>query len=140
MKSTMNENIKNFRQEIAALEKEQRSAKDQRKTVNFHGERTMEPYEAYCTVQNNKFKLRCMYAAYGLMRGRKFAQIESKWDKDEYPTRHPLVSCAATINKYLEKYGYTMKYEEKKSYWGTTYKSFEANCDEEIICVSEQTA
>lgn len=132
----MNENIKNFRQEIATAESEQRNTKAQRKTVYYTGERTMTPQEAYWKAINNADELRVMYAAYGLMRGRKFAQIENHWEGG----CHPLVGYAERINKYLNKYGYTMEYEEKESkFWGK-YKVFKENCDETVIRLGEQEA
>lgn len=131
----MNENIKNFRQEIATLEKEQRNVKAQRKTVYYTGERTMTPQEAYWKALNNSNELRAMYAAYGLMRGRKFSQIENHWEGE----RHPLVNYAESINKYLNKYGYTMEYEEiKNKYWN--YKTFKENCDETVVRLGESQA
>lgn len=135
----MKQEIINLRKEIAALEAEQRNAKEQRKTVNFHGERTMEPYEAYCAVLNNKDKLRVRYAAYGLLRGRKFSEIENHWDKEEYNGAHPLARVySSAINTILEEYGYTMtNYEEKKNWYGKTYKDYKDNCDEKIVRIGE---
>ena len=81
----MNENIKNLRQEIAKLEKEQKNTKVQRKDVNFHGERTISPYQAVLLVPRQRHTLRLMYAAYGLMRGRKFKDIETfRWYYNEF--------------------------------------------------------
>ena len=149
----MNENIKNFRNEIAELEKAQKELKPQRKTENFKGERTINHWDAAENVRNNKFTLRMMYAAYGLMRGKTFEQIESaakplKWGeyyRDRYASKeldgkHPLYLYLNEINEWLEKYGYKLPYEEKESRWGTKTKTFDYEHIEATLCVSEQTA
>jgi len=102
----------------------------------------MEPYQANWKVLENKEKLRVMYAAYGLMRGRKFSEIENHWDKEVRNGQHPLFYYyARKINEVLVKHGYTMEYEETKNrFWGTTKKVFKENCDEKIIRLSEQKA
>lgn len=135
----MKEIIKQFRQEILALEKAQRNAKEQRKTVRFTGERTMSPDEAYYSVLNNKTELRHMYAAYGLLRGKKFSQIEKQTEEGLHPLKQSWWSLNK-INNYLEKYGYSMKYTLKTDKWGGTIKGFNENCDEEIICIGESKA
>ena len=60
----MKEEVKQLREEIAALEKEQINMKAQRKTVNLKVERTVNPFEAADNVRYNRGKLRVMYAAY----------------------------------------------------------------------------
>ena len=144
----MKQAIIDFRKEIAALEVEQRNVKEQRKTVRFTGERTMSPSDAYYEAKDNKDKLRAMYAAYGLMRGKTFEQIENKSKplnkqdfyqqygqslSDCYVGKHPLVLYGDYINGYLEKYGYQLAYEEKtcKTYWGEqTYREYSDVCKE----------
>lgn len=152
----MRQELIDFRKEIAALEVEQRNAKEQRKTVRFTGERTMSPFEAWGTALNNKDTLRAMYAAYGLMRGKGFnvtekeaKPLESKSFyelhgyslKKEFEGKHPLVTYLNEINEYLEKYGYRMPYEEetKKDYWGKEYKvkNFDIEHCEEIVRIGE---
>lgn len=150
----MNEKIKEFRQTIARLEKEQRELKPQRKTVNGRPENaTVHPYTAAEMVRENKHELRMMYAAYGLMRGKKFTEIENKskllvradtydgkyvsWELDN---KHPLCLYLLEINKYLNQYGYEIPSEDKTNRWGQKIKEFDyANC-EEVVCLSEQQA
>lgn len=149
----MNENIKNFRNEIAKLEKEQKELKPQRKTVYGPKDATVSPYTAAETVRQNKHDLRMMYAAYGLMRGRTFNRIESaakplkfgEYYEGTYISRdldgkHPLCLYLNEINNWLEKYGYKMPYEEKENNWGTKTKVFDYEHIEEAVCVSEQKA
>ena len=135
----MKQEIIDFRKEIAALEVEQRNTKEQRKTVRFEGERTLSPLEAYWKAQSNSEKLRAMYAAYGLMRGKKFSQIENKAKLED--GRHPLFYYCSSINSYLEKYGYKMPYEEVQyKTWGgetKTRKEFNPETCEEIVRVGE---
>jgi len=150
----MNEKIKEFRQEIAKLEKEQRELKPQRKTVNGRPENaTVNPYTAAEMVRSNKYELRMMYAAYGLMRGRKFNEIENKakplvagsyydgmYVAKELDNKHPLFLYLRDINEYLNKYGYELPTEKKTNRWGDEIKSFFYDRDEEAVCVSEQQA
>ena len=150
MEQNIKNAIKSMREEIAALEKTQRNTKEQRKTVNFHGERTMTPLEACWKAQSNSENLRAMYAAYGLMRGKKFSQIENNakplnrdngnWCSIELVGKHPLTLYLSQINKFLEKYGFGLPFETKKNVWGQEYKSFNTENCEEVICLSQQEA
>lgn len=134
----MKEEIKKLREEIAALEEQQINMKAQRKTVNLKVKRTVSPYTAAQTVDENRGKLRIMYAAYGLMRGKRFNQVENQWDKKNNDI-HPLYGLASQINKILNKYGYTMEYTKVKTWYGER-EDFKENCDEKIVCISEQEA
>lgn len=134
----MKEELKQFREEIAALEKEQINMKAQRKTVNLKVERTVDPYTAADRVINNRCKLRVMYAAYGLMKGRRFEQIENHYDKENNQI-HPLYGIASSINDILNKYGYTMEYEEVQTWYGKR-KEFKEGCDEKIVYIGKQEA
>ena len=134
----MKEEVKQLREEIAALEKEQINMKAQRKTVNLKVERTVNPFEAADNVRYNRSKLRVMYAAYGLMRGKRFEQIENHYDKENNEI-HPLYGLASNINDILKKYGYTMEYEEVQTWYGKR-KEFKKDCDEKIVRIGEQEA
>ena len=155
----MNENIKEFRQEIAKLEKEQKVIKPQRKTENFKGERTMDHWSAAEKVIENKHQLRIMYAAYGLMRGKTLGQIESaakplkagEYYKTTYihsssglDGKHPLCLYLGEINGWLENYGYKLVYEEKteKDWWGKEHKvkKFDYENIKATLCACEQEA
>jgi hypothetical protein len=152
----MRQELIDFRKEIAALEVEQKNTKEQRKTVRFTGERTMSPFEAWGHAKWNKDKLRAMYAAYGLMRGKGFYVTEKGAKpldsqayyelygcslKKEFEGKHPLVTYLDEINEYLEKYGYRMPYEEetKKNWRGEEYKvkNFDIEHCEEIVRIGE---
>jgi hypothetical protein len=155
----MNENIKEFRQEIAKLEKEQKQIKPQRKTENFKGERTIDHWTACEVAKENKHKLRIMYAAYGLMRGKTLGQIESaakplkagEYYKSRYihsssglDGKHPLCLYLGEINEWLEKYDFKLIYEEKteKDWWGREkkVKKFDYENIKAIVCACEQEA
>ena len=155
MEQNIKNAIKSMREEIAALEKVQKNTKEQRKTVNFHGERTMPTWKATMLVPGQREQLRTMYAAYGLLRGKKFNEIENNAkpvDPEYYYTtygmyglescrgKHPLTLYLSEINKILEKYGYGLPFETKKNVWGQEYKSFNAENCEEIVCFSQQEA
>jgi hypothetical protein len=149
----MNENIKNFRNRIAELEKKQKELKPQRKTVYGPKDATVSPYEAADAVKSNKHYLRMMYAAYGLMRGKGFSQTESaakplKWGEyyegtyvsKELDGKHPLCLYLDSINDYLEQYGYKLPYEEKETRWGGKAKTFDYERIEATVCAGEQKA
>ena len=161
----MDTNLKNaiaaMREEIAALEKEQKNIKPQRKTVHFTGERTLSPWEAYCKVSDNKERLRILYAAYNLLRGKNFNITESSakpliydrgmyyaypygikgqhYTTDEYlDGKHPLCEYLSLINNVLQNYGYEFKnYETKTDRWGYACKSVSVENYEEVVCVGE---
>lgn len=150
----MNEKIKEFRQVIANLEKEQKALKPQRKTVNGRPENaTVNPSTAAEMVRLNKHTLRIMYAAYGLMRGKKFSEVESnskmlvggeyyngRYISKELDNKHPLYLYLFEINEHLNLYGYEIPSEKKTNRWGEEVKIFDyANC-EEAVCISEQQA
>lgn len=147
--------LKEFRAEIAKLEKEQKIIKPQRKTVHFTGERTMSPSEAVCEVVDNKGKLRTMYAAYNLLRGKGFDITEKNakplnardyyertgycLDK-ELEGKHPLFLYISRIDVCLREYGFKIPSheEEKKTYWGMEKKIvFDYENYEKIVCIGE---
>ncbi|NMC59744.1 MAG: hypothetical protein GYA51_10235 [Candidatus Methanofastidiosa archaeon] len=53
----------------------------------------------------NGKKLRLMYAAYGLMRGKKFSQTENHYPEEN----HPLIQYIDQISKIIETYSKTEK-------------------------------
>jgi len=85
----------------------QKSLKNQRKTKNLIGERTMEPGTASWKYSDNKQLLRIMYAAYGLMRGKAFSQTENKFPEED----HPLKEFQTSIDKMVESYMVEIKEE-----------------------------
>ena len=161
----MDTNLKNaisaMRNDIAELEKEQKTIKPQRKTVYFTGERTMPAWKATEAVRDIKERLRIMYAAYNLLRGKGFDITESNakpliHDREmywAYPNgikgqhyttykeldgKHPLCEYLNQINTQLKKYGYEFKnYETRKDVWGGEYKTVSVENYEEVVCVGE---
>lgn len=131
----MKEEIKQLRQEIAALEVEQKNMKAQRKTVNLKVKRTVNPYTAAENVRNNRSELRMMYAAYGLMRGKTFEQIENSYDRENNDI-HPLYGSCTYINSILNKYGYEMEHETEERWYGPC-QVFKKGCDEKIVRIGE---
>jgi hypothetical protein len=89
-----------IKNDIKKLSEEQKFLRDQRKTVHIKGERKMEPWVATMTHQANREKLRIMFAAYGLMRGKSFSQIENNHSEEE----HPLKNFLPQISKMIEHY------------------------------------
>ena len=84
-----------LRAEIKRLAEEQIVLKNQRKTVNLVGERTMETWKATMKHFENRIQLRLLYAALGLIRGLEMNQIET----------NPKVPISMSkVNKLVEKY------------------------------------
>lgn len=91
-----------LKSEIKTLVANQIITKAQRKTVSLIGERTIDPEDAQYTAWLNKNKLRLLYAAYGVMRGKTFLEIENKNKEGVVP----LSELEDTINSIVEKYAY----------------------------------
>ena len=92
--------VKAYKAEIKKLSETQKELKNQRKTVKIKGERTMPAKDAQWKHMANKYTLRVMFAAYGLMRGKSFSQTENKYPEDG----HPLNKYKNQIDKILLKY------------------------------------
>lgn len=94
-----------LKNDIKVLVEEQKSLKNFRKTANFKGSleerRKMEPWEASLRHSRNREKLRIMYAAYGLIRGKSFEEIEKRSNTAE---PHPLNKFSTQITKLREHY------------------------------------
>jgi hypothetical protein len=92
--------ITKFKNDIKELSEQQRFLKNQRKTVKLVGERKIKSSEATWKHQANRDKLRLMYAAYGLMRGKSFSQTENKYPEEN----HPLNEYKLRIGKIIASY------------------------------------
>ena len=62
--------FQNIKTEIVNLSKEQISLKEQRKTIKFTGTRTVQPDVASYKVGDNKTKLRHLFEAYAILKGK----------------------------------------------------------------------
>ena len=89
--------MRTLKNEIKKLAEDQLYLKDQRKTVKYVGERKLQPWEAAMHHIVNRNKLRIMYAAYGLMKGKSFSQIENHYDE----ANHPLKEFQSDIDKLI---------------------------------------
>lgn len=94
-------NISQLKSDIKKLAENQKFYRNQRKSVYIIGERKMTPSEAQFRHTVNSHELRLMYAAYGLMRGKTFNQVECHYSASE---KHPLESYKLNIEKLIEKY------------------------------------
>jgi len=93
-------NIAELKKNIKDSSLKVRNLKNQRKTVNFKGDRTVEPYQAVLLLNQERFSLRLMHIAYGLLRGRSYEQIEKNVRDENKLTEVDFF----TINKLVEKY------------------------------------
>jgi len=91
--------INALKSDIKKLSEEQKFLRNQRKTVHIKGERTMEPWVAVMKHRANREKLRIMFAAYGLMRGKSLEQIETKHSEE-----NSLKNFLPQISKIIESY------------------------------------
>jgi len=61
----------------------------------------MKPSEATWKHQMNRQTLRLMYAAYGLMRGKSFSQIENKNKEGVYSLNEHKTAIGKIISRYV---------------------------------------
>ncbi len=89
-----------MKDDIKVLAEEQRFLKNQRKDKKIVGERKMYAWEASSKHQINREKLRLMYAAYGIIRGKKYSQIENQYEEEN----HPLMNYQYQIDNIIKSY------------------------------------
>ena len=89
--------MRTLKNEIKQLSEDQLYLKDQRKSERICGERKLQPWEAAMQHTVNRQKLRIMFAAYGLMRGKSFSQTESFYPEEN----HPLNQFKSQIDKLI---------------------------------------
>lgn len=77
--------MRTLKNEIKKLSEDQLYLKDQRKSDKIVGERKLQPWEAAMQHTVNRHKLRIMFAAYGLMRGKSFSQTENFYPEENHP-------------------------------------------------------
>jgi len=77
--------MRTLKNEIKKLSEDQLYLKDQRKSDKNVGERKLQPWEAAMQHNVNRHKLRIMFAAYGLMRGKSFSQTENFYPEENHP-------------------------------------------------------
>jgi len=85
---------------IKELSETQIELKNQRKTTKIVGTRTMEPWQASYKHSSNREDLRILFAAYGLLRGKTFNQIENCFPEEN----HPLNQFKNEIDKLVKNY------------------------------------
>lgn len=86
-----------FKDYIKELANGQKDLKNQRKTLKLVGERTMSPDMAASNHQYNRERLRVLYAAYGILKGKKYSEIENKYPEEN----HPLQQYERSIERVL---------------------------------------
>jgi hypothetical protein len=90
-----------IKEEIKKLAENQTSLRNQRKTVHIKGERVMEPWKAAYLHSENRYKLRLLYAAYHVLKGRDLSTFETKNKENTWP----ISIYKRDIDKLIEKYG-----------------------------------
>jgi len=99
--------IAKMKVDIKAMVELQKFYKNQRKTEKLIGERKLSQSDAIYKHQTNREDLRIMYAAYGIIRGKSFSQIENKYSEE----KHPLHAYQQTINRITKKYKILLEVE-----------------------------
>ena len=90
-----------LKQKIKELSVKQVELKNQRKTVNLVGERTVAPYQAAYQHSDNRLELRRLFIAYGLLRGKTIEQIEPT---TKNPIYAPGLYSKDVIDKMVAQY------------------------------------
>lgn len=113
METIVKTDIRKMKSDIKEMVKTQKWLKNQRKTVNKDCTRKkgdpddVAPWVATMRHDENREKLRVMYATYGKARGKKFSQVESHFPEEE----HPLHTYQSQIDKILTTYKIKVKVE-----------------------------
>ena len=100
METLVKINTKKMKEDIKMMAEKQKVYRNQRKTVHIKGDRLMSASDATYEHQRNGHKLRIMYAAYGIARGKSFSQIENSHPEEN----HPLQKYQYDIDKLLNQY------------------------------------
>jgi hypothetical protein len=130
METTFNKPaIQSLKADIKQSAALQRGMKNQRKTVHLKGERIFEPWRASMNVFLDGMKLRILYAAYGLMRGKKFSQIENHYPEEN----HPLNKHINAINKCIEFHTKKVEQEEVAKQFANKLINDSKDLDPEIV-------
>lgn len=110
METIVKINAKQMKEDIKKMVEEQKMYKIQRKSdINIPWPRKISQSEAQWKHKANREKLRLIYAAYGVARGKSFSQIENKYPEEN----HPLKKFQEQIDKIVKKYSYLAEIEEK---------------------------
>lgn len=100
-------NVEKMKVDIKAIAEEQKFLRNQRKSVHIVGERKMPEWEAENRHRSNRERLRVMYAAYGLIKGKSYSQIENHYPEEN----HPLKKYQYQIDKLMKTYENQIKGE-----------------------------
>ena len=100
METLVKINIAAMKDAIKKASEIQKFYKNQRKTVHIKGDRLMSAKDATYQHMANREKVRIMYAAYGIARGKSLSQIEARWSEEN----HPLKKYQYDIDKLLKQY------------------------------------
>lgn len=105
METIVKINIAKMKSDIKELAEKQKYYKNQRKTDKIVGERQMPAWEASWQHQLNRIRLRLMYAAYGVAKGKCFSQIENHYSEENHPLREYQYDIDKLLRQYIVKDG-----------------------------------
>jgi len=98
--------VKKMKIDIKKMVEEQKFYKSERKNG-----KTMRPSEAQWKHSAMRKRLRIMYAAYGVARGKSFSQVEKHYENCD---PHPLQQYLSQINGIIDKYKIEVPIEIKE--------------------------
>lgn len=98
-------NIAEMKDGIKKAAEIQKFYKNQMKTVHIKGDRLMSAKEASWQHQLNRIRLRLMYAAYGVAKGKSFSQIENHYSEENHPLREYQYDIDKLLRQYIVKDG-----------------------------------
>lgn len=107
--------VRKMKEDIKKMVEKQKYYKKMRKDADFiikDGKSYWDPFhpsEAQWKHHAMRQKLRRMYAAYGLARGKKFSQIENHYPEET----HPLKQWEFQINEIILQYRIMVEIEER---------------------------
>ena len=100
IETTTKIDIHKLKSDFKELAEKQKFYRNQKKTVHIIGERQMPAGDAWYQQYKNRQKLRIMYAAYGIIRGKSFSQIENHYAEENHPLKEHQYLIDALIKKY----------------------------------------
>jgi antitoxin component YwqK of YwqJK toxin-antitoxin module len=100
METIITINIDKLKADIKVNAEMQRFYRNQRKTVKIVGERQLPASKAAEKYYTNSEKLRAMYAAYGLVRGKNFSVTENHYPEENHPLNKLQWRIDTIMNSY----------------------------------------
>jgi hypothetical protein len=96
--------METLKNEIKKLAETQSVLRDQRKSVHNKLERTIAPSEATWKHKANREKLRLMYAAYAILKGKTLEEVHEQNPTKDITNKYTILQCKAQIEKIVKQH------------------------------------